>query len=347
MPLFASPRARQLFASPDMQIKDEQPQPRRRLFGGPARGIFRREDGDPGTIANYALFGLNGVESMREGRQRRDLFGMQVRQQKEDAANLDQAIGSLDPSMQAWARLNPEAAAESQFRSPPARYGDLERIDGRLGQRNEITGQYDWAPQVPIETRPPAGYRMTPDGNMEAVPGGPADIRQTAEGRARADQLDSSERQLQNALDVLNNDVRSFPNVAAGTVGGWSRGIPGTPAYDLNQALEPVRAILSFENLQEMRRNSTTGGALGSIAVRELELLGNTVRSLDTAQSPQQLAQNIRTVRGQLTRTVEAIRAARAEMGGAAPQAQDAPEQAPAQTTPRRMRWNPATGQLE
>ena len=164
MPLFASPRARQLFASPDMQIKDEQPQPRRRLFGGPARGIFRREDGDPGTIANYALFGLNGVESMREGRQRRDLFGMQVRQQKEDAANLDQAIGSLDPSMQAWARLNPEAAAESQFRSPPARYGDLERIDGRLGQRNEITGQYDWAPQVSTPGSNRVQYRpVTPE----------------------------------------------------------------------------------------------------------------------------------------------------------------------------------------
>ena len=83
------------------------------------------------------------------------------------------------------------------------------------------------------------------------------------------------------------------------------------------------------------------------IRVVNMGCSGNTVRSLDTAQSPQQLAQNIRTVRGQLTRTVEAIRAARAEMGGAAPQAQDAPEQAPAQTTPRRMRWNPATGQLE
>lgn len=256
-----------------------------------------------------------------------------------DQKYVDQAIGSLPAEQQPWARIAPEAAARGIFGAPPARYGALERIDGRLGQRNEATGQYDWAPQIPAGMIPqaPSGYRFTPDNNLEAIQGGPADLRANAEGRARIQQMDSSVRQLDNAISSL---PENFDNAAAGFWGGMTRNIPGSSAYDLNQALEPVRAILSFENLQEMRRNSTTGGALGSIAVRELELLGNTVRSLDTAQSPEQLANNIREVRRQLRRTRDALNAARAEMGQG-PQEQAAPEP---QQQERIMQWSPERG---
>ena len=95
-------------------------QRRRGLFGGPARGIVRREDGDPGTLLNYLVFGQGGVEDMRESRMNRDLFGMRSqtwKRQEEDAArertNTDAAIGTLDPSLQPWARLAPEVAARA------------------------------------------------------------------------------------------------------------------------------------------------------------------------------------------------------------------------------------------
>lgn len=35
--------------------------------------------------------------------------------------------------------------------------------------------------------RPPAGYRFTPDGNLEAIPGGPADLKTQADAQRRAD----------------------------------------------------------------------------------------------------------------------------------------------------------------
>ena len=288
-----------------------------------------------------------------QARQEQEMQDLLMQRQQQGWKDQDAAIGTLDPSLQPWARLAPEAAARAQFESPPETYGDLEAIDGRLGQRNRRTGQYDWAPQVPAGSiyQPPAGYRGTAETGLEPIPGGPADVRATAEGRSRMQQMDSSARQLENAISVLDDTLGDVNGGTAGLLAnrtrewGFNQG-----STDLNEALEPVRAILSFENLAEMRRNSATGGALGSIAVRELELLGNTVRSLSVSQSPERLRANIEATRAALQRTLTAIQAARQEMN-------QGPDEAPAEPyvdaptsdgsaapQPRRRVWTPERG---
>jgi hypothetical protein len=303
------------------------------------RGLFSRKS-LPNTL-NVIGAGLRQMDGGNEldeylaGQQdqqyQRDMFGMRTRAQKQEEGDAERtrqerlaAVGALPENLRPFGSLAVEPYLESLSRGPSESYGDLERIDGRLGQRNAITGQYDWAPQVPGAAGPaaPSGYQFTPDGQaLRAIEGGPADARATAEGRARLGQMDSSTRSLQNAISALDDAERLVNGNSTGFVGQLTRGVGGTPAYNLNQALEPVRAILSFETLAEMRRNSATGGALGSIAVRELELLGNTMRSLDTAQGEQQVRAALRTTRTQLQRTLQAIEAARAEMQGGGQQA--------------------------
>lgn len=300
---------------------------RRSMFGGPARGIFRREDGDPGTVFNHFLYGLNGVRGMREDAMQRDLFGMRVRQNKleeasaeDERARREAALQALPEELRTLAPLltneaisgavmprQPEYEIDAQGRPYTIQNGRVQFGEGQIAVPRTGAGA----------NTPPAGYRFTPDGNLEAIPGGPADIRATAQGQSRRDMLDSSSRNLENAIGVLEQAEASVNNYNTGMAGQVLRGVGGSAAYDLNQALEPVRAILSFENLAEMRRNSATGGALGSIAVRELDLLGSTVRSLDTAQSPAQVRRNLQAVRQQLQRTRDAIAAARAEADGA------------------------------
>lgn len=320
------------------------------MFGGRARGILRREDGDPGTFANYLLFGSNGVQGMRDSAMNQQLFGAQMRgrkleeqQAQQEQAAREAAIAALPEHLRPLAPLlTPDAISRAVMPEEP----DWE-IDPRTGRPYTIEGgsiRYGQGNITPAgtgagERAPPAGYRWTADGNLEAVPGGPADIRATEAGQSRIAQMDSSERSLQNAIDVLRGAESQVTGSTAGVGGQILRGVGGTAAYDLNQALEPVRAILSFENLQEMRRNSQTGGALGSIAVRELELLGSTVRSLDTAQSPAALRRAIMETRAQLERTQRAIRAARAEMAPPSPSASSGET--------RERTWNPETGRLE
>jgi len=59
--------------------------------------------------------------------------------------------------------------------------------------------------------------------------------------------------------------------------------IPMTGEKSVANLVNTIQANLSFDRLDQMRKESKTGGALGSIAVRELELLKDSVRALDPA----------------------------------------------------------------
>lgn len=114
------------------------------------------------------------------------------------------------------------------------------------------------------------------------------------------------------SLESINakvEDTGRAVDTALSQVGNWTAGlgsslavVPGTPAADLKSTIDTIEANLSFNALAEMRANSPTGGALGGIAVRELELLGATVASLRQSQSPEQLRRNLGTIKTSLTR---------------------------------------------
>ncbi len=303
------------------------PAPRRRgLFGGARRILAQNREGDDTTpdFWQYLMLGPDARGILQERSMRRSLFDRQTRAAKLEEAQAEQERARREAALNALPEnlrpLAPFLTNEGITRAvvPPQlewevddfgnpysiQNGRVVRGEGQVGVRQPAGGV----------NGAPAGYRWTPDGNLEAVPGGPADIRANAEGRARSDQMDASSRSLSNAIAAIDRALPQVNNWSAGALGQMARGVGGTPAFDLDQALEPVRAILSFETLAEMRRNSTTGGALGSIAVRELELLGNTVDSLNTAQSPERVRQALGNVRSQLERTSRAIRAARSEI---------------------------------
>jgi hypothetical protein len=71
--------------------------------------------------------------------------------------------------------------------------------------------------------------------------------------------------------------------------GSLLSGIPTTDARALEGQLNVVKANLGFDRLRQMREESKTGGALGSIAVKELERLEAAVATLDTGLKGQQL----------------------------------------------------------
>lgn len=130
-----------------------------------------------------------------------------------------------------------------------------------------------------------------------------ADARKAREAaqqdRAR---LEGSMQAANNAIATARkaymeiNDSTLFSTPRTGFFGGLTKWIPGSDAFNLDQRLEPLRAITSFEQLNRMKEASRTGGALGQIAVRELELLASSVASLNTSQDAGQLKENLRKV---------------------------------------------------
>ena len=116
----------------------------------------------------------------------------------------------------------------------------------------------------------------------------------------QTDKEDKKEASKQFAINHANkviDDVTAAKSLVSGTttglVGAGSSFVPGTDAYNLKQRLLTIKANLGFDRLQQMRDASPTGGALGQVAVQELQALQATVGSLELGQTRQELQQNL------------------------------------------------------
>jgi len=69
--------------------------------------------------------------------------------------------------------------------------------------------------------------------------------------------------------------------------------VPGTAAADARARILTLQSQIGFNVLQAMRDSSKTGGALGAISEKEMELLTNNLASLKPNQSIVQMRQNL------------------------------------------------------
>ena len=152
------------------------------------------------------------------------------------------------------------------------------------------------------QEKAPTGYKYKNNGNLEAIPGGPVDIeqKQLQEKQQNSENLARSKAEL-----VINNVDRAISEIptrgewfgTSGFFGKASSFMPGSDGYDVNNTLNTIKANLGFDTLQQMREASPTGGALGSVSERELDLLTSAISSLNIGQSEAQLIENLKAVR--------------------------------------------------
>ena len=129
------------------------------------------------------------------------------------------------------------------------------------------------------------------------------DLRVEAADLKKMDKEEARQNKLQGALGVADN-VISVAQTALGQVSGFTAGMLGKPlsalgipaAVDLEENLKTIQANLGFKELQAMRDASPTGGALGQVALKELEFLQAALTSLNNRQSPDQLRKNLNKV---------------------------------------------------
>lgn len=82
----------------------------------------------------------------------------------------------------------------------------------------------------------------------------------------------------------LSRDGWFATGFGASTARDWG----GTSAADVKGKLDTIGGNVAFDRLQRMRDASKTGGALGSVSEKELDLLRGTIASLDQTQSDAQ-----------------------------------------------------------
>jgi hypothetical protein len=94
-------------------------------------------------------------------------------------------------------------------------------------------------------------------------------------------------------INQIKNAIEKSTLPTTGLGGQILRNIGGTAALDINRLIDPIQASIGFDRLQRMREASPTGGALGQVSERELDLLMATLSSLDQAQSEEQFLQSL------------------------------------------------------
>jgi hypothetical protein len=123
-----------------------------------------------------------------------------------------------------------------------------------------------------------------------------ASAERDAQAPQRAEKLRLTLNNIDNVIGKANDALGSTSLWTTGLIGAMTDAVPGSAAYDLRTTLGTIRANLGFDRLQAMRDASPTGGALGQVAVQELEALQSALASLDQAQSPEALKRSLRAV---------------------------------------------------
>ena len=145
-------------------------------------------------------------------------------------------------------------------------------------------------------SKPPPGYRLTPDNNLEAIPGGPADLKQQGMFNQDTASLSSTESGL-DRLATAANEVMRHPGLGriTGLIGALPS-IPGSDAANAEAKLQTLKAQVGFGVLQDMRNASKTGGALGQVTEKELVFLQNALAALEQAQDKPQMQESLQKI---------------------------------------------------
>jgi hypothetical protein len=179
---------------------------------------------------------------------------------------------------------------------------------------------------IPASGGPAAPIAVEGGGNLTAPVSAAEERRQerreeraTAAERAASDALSKANI----ALDTIDLALDSTNWATAGLAGAFEW-VPGSPPKRLAGYLNTIRSNVAFNELQQMRRNSPTGGALGNVSDADMRLLQSTLATLDQLASPEDLRRALATIK----RVTEAVRDAYAQdvrdfgveaMGGSAP----------------------------
>src|SRR5690606_12965851 len=130
-------------------------------------------------------------------------------------------------------------------------------------------------------TGAPKGYRYNAKGELEPIPGGPVEAAEKARRESDVKKanvvLDASGRAEKIATD--------HPPWTTGVMGQALQNVGGTGARDLAALIDTIKANAGFAELNAMRQQSPTGGALGQVTERELAFLQATIGNLEQSQS--------------------------------------------------------------
>jgi hypothetical protein len=164
---------------------------------------------------------------------------------------------------------------------------------------------------VPGQGKAPPGYRFKADGALEPIPGGPADAKVGAAAEAAEKRETNALNRADLVMGKVDKALEQTGFFTTGLIGAMSGNVPNTPAYNYQKTLDTIIGNIGFQELQAMREASPTGGALGQVAVKELEMLQSVLSSVDKGQSEDQQKESLRLIGNHFSNWKNAVRESR------------------------------------
>ena len=206
-------------------------------------------------------------------------------------------------------KIMPEPVEWTSLVDPAARLAaGIPAKDTRPVQYNKATGElkFPGGASTTIDNRqvgsPQPGFKFNYDDNgnvlsQEPIPNSDADLDRKAADEAevnkRANQVQKADVVVED-LDRAMAVVERSPFWTTGIGGSIAGQFSGTGSTDVAKLVDSVKANIGFEQLNQMRSESTTGAALGSVQVVELQFLQSVLGSLEQSQSADQLQYNMK-----------------------------------------------------
>jgi hypothetical protein len=231
--------------------------------------------------------------------------------------DLAEAIGSgaLDARLASVIAMTPQAAPEQTAAMQNYEFLRAQGVDEQTAMERSFgaggtTVQNIMPGQPNIGTIPP-GYQAVPNENgswvMSPIPGSPA------EQEALAAEEKAVNREVIQATrgDIVIQDIdRIFEIVESsnvpvtGFMGAMLQSVPGTSAANVNALLGGIKSVIAFDTIQQMRDNSPTGGALGTVSNLEINRLESAYGNLEQSQSKDQFLENLQRLQAIYTEIV-------------------------------------------
>jgi hypothetical protein len=195
-------------------------------------------------------------------------------------------------------------------------FGDQQqRAAGPQDYNRDVDVEGGRAPNANVTAQIAAQERMAREQNASAER--MAGMRASAQGQPADVTANYQSERAQRIKSAVGDLLGRTDHTTVG-LGAVTSKLPMTPARDYAADLKELTSNIAFSELQEMRAASKTGGALGSVAVRELELLESTLGGLDQYQGPENMRKNLNKVADKIAESLNRWDAAKAQTGGGA-----------------------------
>jgi len=217
--------------------------------------------------------------------------------------------GQMDPGMSAPSNMQMGLGQPAPMAAAPAGQTS-DDLFGGAAQEGLAEAPIEQAPQTrQVFVKGKLYDQDLKTGQLSALPSAKEKISMkksaAKESMLEEAKIDGANIIYDTAQDVLND----LEKTGQSSVGRFATSaLPGSKARNIVNKLDTIKAKLGFEELAKMRAASPTGGALGQVAVRELDFLQAALANLDPYQETSQLKANLKKIQNSYSRWADAVK---------------------------------------